>query len=115
MAGDSVFFHTAINGLINAAHHQADIVVAIMDNETVALTGFQKRTGAGTTAMGEQVQTIYPEKVAEAMGIENVHTLDAFDAAAIRQTLQETVFNSQRDCRFWWCVDDVRLLKPGSA
>ncbi|MCP4623663.1 MAG: hypothetical protein GY850_09050 [bacterium] len=89
VAGDSVFFHTAINGLINAAHHQADIVVAIMDNETVALTGFQKRTGAGTTAMGEQVQSIYPEKVAAAMGIENVNTLDAFNEAAIRQTLQE--------------------------
>jgi len=89
VAGDSVFFHTAINGLVNAAHHQADIVVAIMDNATVALTGFQDRTGAGTTAMGEQVRPIYPEKVAEAMGIDHVYTLDAFDEAAIRKTLQE--------------------------
>jgi indolepyruvate ferredoxin oxidoreductase alpha subunit len=88
VTGDSVFFHTAINGLVNAAHHQADIVVAIMDNETVALTGFQNRTGAGTTAMGEQVRPIYPEKVAEAMGIENVYTLDAFDETAIRKTLK---------------------------
>jgi len=89
VAGDSVFFHTAINGLVNAAHHQADIVVAIMDNETVALTGFQDRIGGGTTAMGEPVRPIYPEKVAAAMGIENVYTLDAFDEKAIRQTLQE--------------------------
>ncbi len=89
VTGDSVFFHTAINGLVNAAHHQADIVVAVMDNETVALTGFQDRTGAGTTAMGEEVRAIYPEKVAEAMGIDNVYTLDAFDEAAIRKTLQE--------------------------
>ena len=94
VAGDSVFFHTAINGLVNAAHHQADIVVAIMDNETVALTGFQNRTGAGTTAMGEQVRPIYPEKVAEAMGIDHVYTLDAFDEKTIRQTLQE-VFSRQ--------------------
>ncbi len=94
VAGDSVFFHTGINGLVNAAHHQADIVVAIMDNETVALTGFQDRAGAGTTAMGEQVRLIYPEKVAEAMGIENVYTLDAFDETAIRKTLQE-VFTRQ--------------------
>jgi indolepyruvate ferredoxin oxidoreductase alpha subunit len=63
-----------------------------MDNDTVALTGFQKRTGAGTTAMGEPVQLIYPEKVAVAMGLENVYTLDAFDKTAIRQTLQD-VFN----------------------
>jgi indolepyruvate ferredoxin oxidoreductase alpha subunit len=89
VSGDSVFFHTAINGLINAAHHQADIVVAIMDNETVALTGFQERAGGGTTAMGEQVQPIHPEEVARAMGIEHVYTLDAFDEKGIRQTLQE--------------------------
>jgi TPP-dependent indolepyruvate ferredoxin oxidoreductase alpha subunit len=60
-----------------------------MDNETVALTGFQNRTGAGTTAMGEPVRSIYPEKLAEAMGIEYVCTLDAFDGSAIRQALQD--------------------------
>lgn len=92
VTGDSVFFHTAINGLINAAHHQADIVVVVMDNETVALTGFQNRIGAGATAMGEQVRPIYPEKVAAAMGIDPVYTLDAFDEKAIGKTLQ-TVFN----------------------
>ena len=94
VTGDSVFFHTALNGLVNAAHHQADIIVVIMDNETVALTGFQDRTGAGITAMGENVQPIYPEKVAAAMGIDTVYTLDAFDEKAIRSALQQ-VFNQK--------------------
>jgi len=94
VTGDSVFFHTALNGLVNAAHHQADIIVVIMDNETVALTGFQDRIGAGITAMGENVQPIYPEKVAAAMGIDNVYTLDAFDEKAIRSALQQ-VFNQK--------------------
>jgi indolepyruvate ferredoxin oxidoreductase alpha subunit len=94
VTGDSVFFHTALNGLVNAAHHQADIIVVIMDNETVALTGFQDRTGAGITAMGANVRPIYPEKVAEAMGIDNVYTLDAFDEKAIRSALQQ-VFNQK--------------------
>ena len=89
VTGDSVFFHTALNGLVNAAHHGADIVVVIMDNETVALTGFQDRTGAGITAMGEKVRPIYPEKIAAAMGIDNVYTLDAFDEKAIGRTLQK--------------------------
>ena len=94
VTGDSVFFHTALNGLVNAAHHQADIIVVIMDNETVALTGFQDRTGAGITAMGANVRPIYPEKVAEAMGIDSVYTLDAFDEKAIRSALQQ-VFNQK--------------------
>jgi indolepyruvate ferredoxin oxidoreductase alpha subunit len=89
VSGDSAFFHTALNGLVNAAHHQADIVVAVMDNGTVALTGFQDRTGAGTTTMGEKVEPIYPEKVAEALNIDKVFTLDAFDEPAIANVLQE--------------------------
>ena len=89
VTGDSVFFHTALNGLVNAAHHQADIIVVIMDNETVALTGFQDRTGAGITAMGKKVSPIYPEKVAEAMGVDKVYTLDAFDEKAIGWALEQ--------------------------
>ena len=89
VTGDSVFFHTALNGLVNAAHHRADIIVVIMDNETVALTGFQDRTGGGITAIGEKVRPIYPEKVAKALGIENVYTLDAFDEKTIGRTLQK--------------------------
>ena len=89
VTGDSVFFHTALNGLVNAAHHQTGIIVVIMDNETVALTGFQNRSGAGITAMGKNVRPIYPEEMAEAMGIDNVYTLDAFDEKAIRTTLQQ--------------------------
>ncbi|MGD2015018.1 MAG: thiamine pyrophosphate-dependent enzyme [Desulfobacterales bacterium] len=92
VTGDSVFFHTALNGLVNAAHHQADIIVVIMDNETVALTGFQNRSGAGITAMGKNVRPIYPEKVAKAMGIDNVCTVDAFDEKKIKIMLQQ-VFN----------------------
>jgi indolepyruvate ferredoxin oxidoreductase alpha subunit len=95
VTGDSVFFHTALNGLVNAAHHQTDIIVVIMDNETVALTGFQNRIGAGITAMGKNVRQIYPEKMAGAMGIDNVYTLDAFDENAIRNTLQR-VFSLKR-------------------
>jgi len=94
VTGDSVFFHTALNGLVNAAHHQADIIVVIMDNETVALTGFQDRTGAGITAMGANVRPIYPEKVVAAMGIDNVCILNAFDEKAIRSALQQ-VFNQK--------------------
>jgi indolepyruvate ferredoxin oxidoreductase alpha subunit len=87
VTGDSVFFHTAVNGLINAAHHEADIIVAVMDNGTVALTGFQDRIGAGTTAMGEGVGRIYPEKLAEALNIGYVRVLDAFDETAIAEAL----------------------------
>jgi indolepyruvate ferredoxin oxidoreductase alpha subunit len=89
VTGDSAFFHTGLNGLVNAAHHQANIVVVVMDNNTAALTGFQAPTGAGTTAMGKKVRLIYPEKLAQSLNIENVHALDAHDEPAIAGALQE--------------------------
>ena len=89
VTGDSAFFHTGLNGLVNAAHHQTDIVVAVMDNSTAALTGFQEPIGSGATAMGEKVEPILPENVARALNIGTVHILDAFDESSIASALCE--------------------------
>jgi indolepyruvate ferredoxin oxidoreductase, alpha subunit len=89
LTGDSAFFHTGINGLITAAHHRTDIIVVVMDNRTVALTGFQTTIGTGQTASGERVPTFGPEDVAKALNIENVQVLDAYDRDAIAETLKK--------------------------
>jgi indolepyruvate ferredoxin oxidoreductase, alpha subunit len=89
LTGDSAFFHTGINGLVNAAHHQTDIIVVVMDNRTVALTGFQTTVGTGQTASGETVPAFGPEDVAAALSIKEVRVLDAYDRAAIADTLWE--------------------------
>ena len=88
VTGDSAFLHTGLNGLVNAAHHQPDITVVVMDNETVAMTGFQVPVGAGVTAMGVRAEPILPEKVAGALGISDVGAVDAFDEPAIASALQ---------------------------
>jgi indolepyruvate ferredoxin oxidoreductase alpha subunit len=94
VTGDSAFLHTGLNGLVNAAHHQPDITVVVMDNATVAMTGFQVPVGAGVTAMGERVEPILPEKVAAALSISDVGAVDAFDEPAISSALQ-TVFDKK--------------------
>jgi indolepyruvate ferredoxin oxidoreductase alpha subunit len=91
--GDSAFLHTGVNGLVNAAHHQADIIVVVMDNATVAFTGFQVPAGADTTALGAKADPIYPEKVADALSIDNVCVLDASDKPAIVGGLQKAFAN----------------------
>jgi indolepyruvate ferredoxin oxidoreductase alpha subunit len=90
VTGDSAFLHTGVNGLVNAAHHHADIIVAVMDNATVAFSGFQVPAGADTTALGAKAEPIYPEKVADALSIDNVWVLDATDEPAIVRALQES-------------------------
>ena len=39
--------------------------------------------------MGEEVRQIHPEKLAEALNIDDVRVLDAFDETVIAETLQE--------------------------
>ncbi len=39
LCGDSTFWHCGINGLINAAYNKHDIILIIMDNSCVAMTG----------------------------------------------------------------------------
>jgi indolepyruvate ferredoxin oxidoreductase alpha subunit len=92
VTGDSAFLHTGVNGLINAAHHRHDITVVVMDNETVAMTGFQTPAGGGVTAMGKRVEPFFVEKVAEALNINNVSVVAAFDERAIARALK-TAFN----------------------
>ncbi len=87
--GDSVFFHTGINGVINAANAQADLIIVVMDNKTVALTGFQERMGSGRTTLGKATKPILPEDLARAMGIPSVTVLDAFDREKIELTWKE--------------------------
>ena len=84
--GDSVFFHTGINSVINAANAQADLIIAVMDNRTVALTGFQEPMGSGRTTLGKATRPILPEDLARAMGIESVTVLDAFDRESMERT-----------------------------
>ncbi len=89
--GDSAFFHSAVNGLINAVHHGIDVVIAVMDNRTVALTGFQDPIGGGKTAMGETAPEIRPEALARSLGVGDVRVLDAFDETAITRALMEVL------------------------
>jgi len=39
LCGDSTFWHSGINGLINAAYNRHNIILIIMDNSCVAMTG----------------------------------------------------------------------------
>ena len=91
--GDSVFFHTGINGLLNAVNAGSDIIIVVMDNQTVALTGFQERIGSGRTAQGREAPVILPEDLARGLGIEQVVVLDSNDREGMARTWQECLTN----------------------
>ena len=90
--GDSTFFHTGMNGLLNAIYNKADITVTIVDNRITAMTGHQPNPGMGKLATGESTVEVSIEALCKGLGAEFVETTDPYD---LQQT--EEVFRRAKD------------------
>jgi indolepyruvate ferredoxin oxidoreductase alpha subunit len=77
--GDSTFFHTGMNGLLNAIYNKADITVTIVDNRITAMTGHQPNPGMGKLATGEPTIEVSLEELCKGMGAGFVETVDPYD------------------------------------
>ncbi|MCD6405788.1 MAG: indolepyruvate ferredoxin oxidoreductase subunit alpha [Planctomycetes bacterium] len=77
--GDSTFFHSGVEGLIDAVYNGADGVVMILDNRTTAMTGGQGHAGTGDTLSGRAGNEIAIEGICKGIGVSHVVTLDPFE------------------------------------
>ncbi|MDR0881220.1 MAG: indolepyruvate ferredoxin oxidoreductase subunit alpha [Candidatus Adiutrix sp.] len=82
--GDSTFFHTGLPGLINAVHNQAEIIVAVLDNSTTAMTGGQPHPGVGRAITGETRPKVDIFQLISALGPADLQRVSAFDFEAAR-------------------------------
>ncbi|HWR25488.1 MAG TPA: indolepyruvate ferredoxin oxidoreductase subunit alpha, partial [Methanosarcina sp.] len=76
--GDSTFFHTGMNSLMNAIFNKADITVTILDNRITAMTGHQPNPGVGFTVTGEPTVQVSLAELCKAMGAEFVSVVDPY-------------------------------------
>jgi indolepyruvate ferredoxin oxidoreductase alpha subunit len=86
--GDSTFFHAAIPGLVNAVYNNSRIVVAILDNQSTAMTGHQPHPGTGVTGLHGTSEKILVEKVAEGCGVKYVKVVDPFEIKMVTEALK---------------------------
>lgn len=89
--GDSTFFHAAIPGLINAVYNNHKITLAVLDNQTTAMTGHQPHPGTGVTGMGVPTEKVLIEKVAEGCGVKYVRVVDPFKVKEATAVLKEAL------------------------
>ncbi len=87
--GDSTFFHTGINSLINVAYNSSRTVNVILDNRITGMTGHQNNPGTGYNAMGESAPMIDIEALVRAIGIKHIKVVDPNDLAAVNSALDE--------------------------
>ena len=103
--GDSTFIHSGITGLIDIVYNKGHTNVIIMDNRVTAMTGHQDNPATGKTAKGEPTKALDFEKLARAIGIEHVETVDPHDLKVTKRAIQRaletpepTVIIAKRPC-----------------
>ena len=74
--GDSTFFHTGINSLINTVYNRSNTVNIILDNRITGMTGHQNNPGTGYTAKGEETTLIKIEDLVKAIGVKHVYVVN---------------------------------------
>ena len=74
--GDSTFFHTGINSLMNVIYNKGNTVTIILDNRITGMTGHQENPGSGYTLSGEKTHAIDLEGLCKAIGVKHLSVIN---------------------------------------
>ncbi len=89
--GDSTFLHTGIPALINAVYNRSNIVVCILDNSVVAMTGHQPTPETGLTAKGEPTKKVDIAEICRACKVDSVVEVNPFKREELKKLLLEKI------------------------
>jgi indolepyruvate ferredoxin oxidoreductase alpha subunit len=105
LMGDSTFYHTGIQILVNAVYNNANVILLILDNDTTAMTGGDLHPGSGINGMGESTLIPSMRDICTSLGVPWVRVVDPYQTRLMTRTLLEAkkqhgvkVIISQREC-----------------
>ena len=86
--GDSTFFHTGINSLLDVAYNKSNLITVVLDNRITAMTGQQDNPGSGLTIQGEVTEAVSIEAIALAFGFrKNVRVINPNQLDEVKDAL----------------------------
>jgi indolepyruvate ferredoxin oxidoreductase alpha subunit len=77
--GDSTFYHSGAQGLLNAVYNGAKFVLVILDNSVVAMTGMQPTPESGVTADGHPGHSLSIEELVKGCGVKYIRIVNPYD------------------------------------
>lgn len=86
--GDSTFFHTGINSLIEVLYNNSRTVNIILDNRITGMTGHQENPGTGRHADMSAAPVMDIEQIVKALGAKNVAVINPNDINLVKETLK---------------------------
>ena len=91
VVGDSTFFHTGMNSMLDAVYNHSNVTLIVVDNRTTGMTGHQENPGSGYTITGEHAYPADIEGVARAFGMTDIHKVNPMDLEATRKALRDAI------------------------
>ena len=95
--GDSTFAHSGLTSLMNTIYNKGAGTVCILDNRTTAMTGQQGNPFNGITLQHRPSRELNLPAILQALGVDNVQCVDAFDMKAVRSALKEATQREELD------------------
>ncbi len=89
--GDSTFFHTGINSLIEVAYNGSNTICMILDNRITGMTGQQENPGTGKMASGKPTPALDIEAIVKTLGFKNVTKVNPNDLAEVKRVVDEAL------------------------
>jgi len=89
--GDSTFFHTGINSLIEVLYNNSKTICVILDNRITGMTGHQENPGTGKLANGQPAREMDIATIARALGARHVVEVNPNDLKAMRKALDDAL------------------------
>ena len=93
--GDSTFFHTGINGLLDVIYNKGNSISIILDNRITGMTGHQENPGSGFKLQGEPTNQISIEAVVKACGVKNVRVINPNNLQQVNDALDWALSNKE--------------------
>jgi indolepyruvate ferredoxin oxidoreductase alpha subunit len=87
--GDSTFFHSGIQSLHNAVLNKADVLLVILDNGWISMTGHQKSPTTLFDIKGNSLEATDLKALLKALGTPRVRLVDVFDVGRLRSVISE--------------------------
>ncbi|MGB9595989.1 MAG: thiamine pyrophosphate-dependent enzyme [Candidatus Poribacteria bacterium] len=93
ICGDSSFFHTGINALMNVIQNRVSIFVMVLDNSVSALTGFQTHPGTGYDISGNQTAKVEIADIAKLCGVPYIEVVSPDDPNVMRSAFRKAMLS----------------------
>ncbi len=104
--GDSTFFHTGINGVLNAVFNNSNTIICILDNRITGMTGHQENPGTGFTLQGDPTVIVDIPNLVKALGVKNIKVVNPLKLNEVKDAVDWALGNDEVSVIItrWPCV-----------